>query len=69
MILRLRVPIHIRIRVHPLQIALCLVHREEDAGHRVIVARDVVVQPRQAIVVLPGKTLGGVDGPGISAKD
>lgn len=60
--MRLGVAIDIAIGVHPLQIPLRLIRREEHARHRVIVARDIVIQPRQAIVVLPGKALEGVEG-------
>src|SRR6185312_6405530 len=60
--LRLGVASHVAVGVHALHVPLRLIGREEDASHRVIVARDVVIQPRQAIVVLPGKALSGVEG-------
>src|SRR5579884_1912777 len=56
--LRLRVPPHIAIGVHPHSIALHTIGREEHPHDRVIVAGVERVQPRQAIVVLARKPLG-----------
>ncbi len=58
----LRIAAHVGIGVHPLQIALLFVRREENTHHRVVVARDVIVQSRQGVIVLAGETLGRVEG-------
>ncbi len=39
------------------------ISRQEHTYCRVIVARPIVVQPRQPIIVLPGKAFGGIDIP------
>ncbi len=49
---RLRVAAHIPIGVHPQDVALHHVRREEDTRHRVVVARHVVIQPADAIALL-----------------
>ncbi len=59
---RLRIPPHIVIRVHPLQIALHCIRRQEAAHHWVIVPSVVVVQPG-GISILPRKTLVGSHSP------
>src|SRR6266705_5020309 len=60
-ILCLRVATHIGIGIHPLHVPLLRICRQEHAYLWVIVARVIVVQPRQTIVVLPGEALGRVD--------
>ena len=65
--LRLRVPPHIAIGVHPHSIALHTIGREEHPHDRVIIARIERVQPRQAIIVLPGKAFGGGEIAGVVA--
>ncbi len=38
------------------------IRREKHPRHLVIIARPVVIQPRERVVVLPGEAFGGVDG-------
>ncbi len=55
----LRIARDIAIRVHPLQIALHRIRREEHPHHWIIIPGVVVVEPGQRIIVLPGEAFGG----------
>lgn len=57
-IVRLRIPAHIIVRVHPLHVPLNHIRHEKHTHHRVIISRIVIVQPRR-IPILPGEALGG----------
>ncbi len=50
---------HVVVGIHAILVALHFVSREEDAHQRVIVARSIVVQLGQRVVVLPGIAFGG----------
>ena len=64
----LRIATHIAVRVLTRPIPLHGIRREEHPGHLVIIARAIVIQPGQAVVVLPGEALGGVDRPLVIAE-
>ena len=64
----LRITTHIAVRVLTRPIPLHGILREEHPGHLVIIARAIVIQPGQAVVVLPGEALGGVDRPLVIAE-
>src|SRR6266851_1116548 len=59
-IFRLRIISHVSIRIHPLHISTGLVDREEPPHHWVIVARVIVIQPRDTVGILPCKAFGRV---------
>lgn len=61
---RLRVAPHIGIGIHPLQVALYAISGEEEPGHRVIIARVVVIQPREGISILAREAFGCAHTPG-----
>src|SRR5579883_3622857 len=56
---RLRVLPHVPIRIDPLRVALLRIHREEQAHHRIIPPRMILIQPRERIGFLPGERFGG----------
>ena len=55
---RLRVLGYVGIGIHPLRVAFFRVRREEDASHRIIVPRDIIVKPGERVAVLAGVTSG-----------
>ena len=59
---RLRIPTHIPVRVLARSVPLFDIRREEHSCHLIIITGIVVIQPGQAVVVLPGEAFGGVDG-------
>src|SRR5579883_2775100 len=60
--LGLRVARHIAVRVHPLLVPLYPIGQEKDPGHRIVIARVVIIQPRHVIVELAGVAFVGAQG-------
>ncbi len=59
--MRLRIALHVGIRVHALHIPLRLVCREEHAHHRIVIPGIEIIQSRQGIIILPGEAFGRVE--------
>ena len=54
-----RIATDIGVGIHALRVTLHTVRAEKAAHHRVIVARIVVIQPADGVLVLPGEALEG----------
>ncbi len=58
----------IGIGIHPSPITFQRIGRQEAAHHRIVVARTIVVQPGDTIVILPGEAFGGAHTPLLVAR-
>jgi len=47
----------VAVGIHARRVAQSFIRREEDAGDGIVVARDVIVQPRCGVIVLAGEAL------------